>query len=257
MRNLDGVSARADTPPSYVEVSPPRELRASVERLWVHRIDEPPPPEGRRLLPDGRINLVWVRGIGVQIAGPQTRYMTPPDVAVMLALGASFRPGAAPRLLRTPASAMVDEHVPLEAVLPRLAARLDERLGEAPDPRAALAVFGEELSRAMRDASAPDAAVRHAVGLLDRGTATVAEIADRAFVSERELQRRFADHIGYGPKTLHRVLRFQRFLANIALPRMDLAGAAALAGYADQAHLSRETRRLAGLTPSRLRHWKH
>ena len=208
-------------------------------------------------MPDGRINLVWVSGLGVQIAGPQTRYMSPADLAVMLALGATFHPGAAPQLLRTPASAMVDEHVPLDAILPQLAARLDERLGEAPDPGAALAVFGEELSRAMRDASEPDRAVRHAVGLLDRRAASVADVADRAFVSERELQRRFADHVGYGPKPLHRVLRFQRFLANVALPRMDLAGAAALAGYADQAHLSRETRRLAGLTPSRLRHWKH
>ena len=32
-------------------------------------------------------------------------------------------------------------------------------------------------------------------------------------VSERQLRRRFADAVGYGPKTLARVLRFQRFLA--------------------------------------------
>jgi transcriptional regulator GlxA family with amidase domain len=75
------------------------------------------------------------------------------------------------------------------------------------------------------------------------------------FVSERELQRRFIEHVGYGPKTLHRVLRFQRFLRQAASAQVDLAGAAALAGYADQAHLGRETRRLAGLTPRQLRHW--
>jgi AraC-like DNA-binding protein len=257
VRNLGGVTARANTPPSYTEVAPPPELRAVVERLWVHRIDEPPPPEGRRLLPDGRINLVWIAGIGVRIAGPQTRYTTHPDLPVMLALGASFHPGAAPSLLRTPASALVDEHVPLDVVAPRLAARLDERLGDANAPREALAAFAEELSSSLRGSSGPDPAVRHAVWLLNRGRASVAEIAQRAFVSERELQRRFAEHVGYGPKTLQRVLRFQRFLAQVALPRMDLAGAAALAGYADQAHLTRETRRLAGLTPRQLRHWKH
>ena len=32
-------------------------------------------------------------------------------------------------------------------------------------------------------------------------------------VSERQLRRRFVDAVGYGPKTLARVLRFQRFLA--------------------------------------------
>jgi methylphosphotriester-DNA--protein-cysteine methyltransferase len=70
-------------------------------------------------------------------------------------------------------------------------------------------------------------------------------------------RRRFTEHIGYGPKTLQRVLRFQRFMRTIASPRVELAGAAALAGYADQSHLSRETRRLAGLTPRQLRYWKH
>jgi AraC-like DNA-binding protein len=249
------VTARASTPASYTEVAPPPELCASVERLWVHRIEEPPPREGRRLLPDGRINVVRISGIGVQIAGPRTRCTTPPELPVMLTLGAAFRPGAAPQLLRTPASALVDEHVALDAVAPRLAARLDERVGDAHDLREALAALAEELALALRASSAPDPAVRHAVGLLDRGTATIAQIAHRAFVSERELQRRFAEHVGYGPKTLQRVLRFQRFLEKIALPGIDLAGAAALAGYADQAHLSRETRRLADLTPRQLRHW--
>lgn len=58
-----------------------------------------------------------------------------------------------------------------------------------------------------------------------------------------------------GPKTLQRVLRFQRFMR--AAPRVELAGAAALAGYADQSHLSRETRRLAGMSPRELVGWTH
>ena len=70
-------------------------------------------------------------------------------------------------------------------------------------------------------------------------------------VSERQLRRRFADAVGYGPKTLARVLRFQRFLA-LAATGDDLARLALGAGYADQAHLTRETRRLAGRTPREL-----
>jgi AraC-like DNA-binding protein len=243
--------------PSYVEVAPPPQLRPYLARLWAHRIDGPPPSDGRRLLPDGRIDLVWVAGLGVQISGPKTRYAKHEDVPRMLAVGATFHPGAAPQLLRIPAAALVDDRVSLDAVDPGLAARLDDRLGSAPDPRHALAALAEELSRAMRAATTPDSAVRHAVQLLDRPTATVADAAASAFVSERELERRFTEHIGYGPKTLHRVLRFQRFMRQIALPRVDLALAAAAAGYADQSHLSRETRRLAGLTPRQLSHLKH
>jgi transcriptional regulator GlxA family with amidase domain len=70
-------------------------------------------------------------------------------------------------------------------------------------------------------------------------------------VSERQLRRRFLDAVGYGPKTLARVLRFQHFLQLGSGPG-DLARLAFAAGYADQAHLTRECRRLAGRTPAEL-----
>ena len=56
--------------------------------------------------------------------------------------------------------------------------------------------------------------------------------------------------MGYGPKTLDRVLRFQRFLRRAG--EGDLARTAAELGYADQAHLTRECVRLSGVTPARL-----
>jgi len=244
--------------PGFAVVAPPPALRGYIERLWAHRIAGPPPPGGHRLFPDGRIDLIWIAGLGVRISGPQRRFFRPPDhVPSMVALGATFHPGAAPYLLRTPASALADRHVPLDAIDPRLAARLDDRLGAAPDLRTALAAFARELTRALRDRAAPDPAVRHAVRLLDGRTATVAGVAERTFVSERALQRRFAEDVGYGPKTLQRVLRFQRFMGQVRTPRLDLARAALHAGYADQSHLTREARRLSGLSPRQLRGWTH
>jgi AraC-like DNA-binding protein len=98
--------------------------------------------------------------------------------------------------------------------------------------------------------------VRHAVALLDgHARATVADVAARTYISERELQRRFVHDVGYAPKTLQRVLRLQRFLEVRSVG--DLAGAAALAGYADQSHLSREARRLTGLTARELLAYQH
>ena len=60
--------------------------------------------------------------------------------------------------------------------------------------------------------------------------------------------------IGYGPKTLQRILRFQRFvrLLDAAAEPPDLAGLAAVTGYADQPHLTRECTALSGLTPAAL-----
>jgi AraC-like DNA-binding protein len=242
---------------TYVEIATPPALRAFVECVWVHRIDGPVPEEGRRLLPSGRVELVWGGGLGVVVSGPQTRHSLALDLPRMYVYGARFRPGAAPYLLRTPASELVDRHVALDAIDPRLATRLDDRLGDARDPREALIVFGAELERRLQAVAPPPPALREAVRLLDDGTMTVAETAARTFVSERALQRRFAQDVGYGPKVLQRVLRFQRFMRELAAPRVELARAGLVAGYADQSHLSRETRRLAGLSPRQLTHWQH
>jgi AraC-like DNA-binding protein len=69
-----------------------------------------------------------------------------------------------------------------------------------------------------------------------------------AAVSERRLRRRFVQAVGYGPATYLRVSRFQRAVA-LAPHVPGLAALAAAAGYADQAHLSRDCRALTGLTP--------
>ena len=81
----------------------------------------------------------------------------------------------------------------------------------------------------------------------------VARLAAELGTSERQLHRRCVAAIGYGPKLLHRVLRMRRFLALAAAPGAPgLSALAFEAGYADQAHLVRETRIMAGVTPSAL-----
>ncbi len=80
---------------------------------------------------------------------------------------------------------------------------------------------------------------------------TVRELARELTLSERQLHRRCLEAFGYGPKTLDRVLRLARALdrARAGLP---FAQVASLAGYADQAHLAREVRALAGVPLGRL-----
>jgi AraC-like DNA-binding protein len=235
----------------YRAVPPAAPLRPFVERLWVNAV----PAGRRRILPDGRMDLVWIRGHGVLVAGPQSRFTNRPVEAPLVAFGARFHPGAATSLLRVPAAELLDWHVPLAAVDSRLAARLDALLEGARDDREALAALGRELTRRLADLAQPDPALRAAVGLLRDSSMSVAAVAERVFLSERQLHRRFTESVGYGPKTLQRILRFQRALAELRTPRVQLAGAAAAAGYADQAHLSRESRRLAGLSPGELARW--
>ena len=101
---------------------------------------------------------------------------------------------------------------------------------------------------------APDPAVTRAARLLRDPQARAENVAADVGLSMRQLRRRCHSAVGYGPKTLQRVLRFRRFVSRIdAWPDvLDLAAIAAEAGYADQAHLTRECGKLSGLTPAAL-----
>ncbi len=61
--------------------------------------------------------------------------------------------------------------------------------------------------------------------------------------------RRFREWVGYGPKTLQRILRLQRLLLLAEGGAGALGDLAVAAGYADQAHMTREVGALAGITP--------
>ena len=87
---------------------------------------------------------------------------------------------------------------------------------------------------------------------LSSPSTTASAIAD---LSSRQLQRRFQSAVGYGPKAFQRIVRLQRLLDLSAREAARNSGLAALsdaAGYADQAHMSREVRDLTGRLPSSL-----
>src|SRR5207253_2697718 len=131
----------------------------------------------------------------------------------------------------------------------RRGAELGRRIGDAPRVADALQ---EVVRQRLTAAEPPDRVVRRTVVSLRRQHARrVEELADELGLSERQLHRRCQAALGYGPKTFAGIVRFQRFLEE-ARPGASLAALARRHGYADQAHLTREVHRLAGIPPGRL-----
>ena len=181
------------------------------------------------------------------IAGPDSEAWTSRTRPGELIVGARLLPGAGGAAFGVPLAELRNARVPADAlgVDPR------GRLSGALDPGRAPAALAE-MALALVAAAPPDAAVQAAaVRLLDPGQ-RVDELATALGFSERQLRRRFLAAVGYGPKTLQRVLRLRRFLASAGSSFDGLAAVAASAGYADQAHLARECRALTGLTPGQL-----
>jgi AraC-like DNA-binding protein len=188
-----------------------------------------------RILPDGCLDLIWHEG-SVFVAGPDTTAQlsapAPGDRHHALRFGAGTGPG----VLGVPASDLVDRQVPLEQIWPAAEVR---RIAEADDPGAALEAAAREHWRA------PDP-VMVAVAEGARADRPVSEIAAGSGLGERQLRRRSVAAYGYGPKTLNRIFRMRRAVA-LARAGRAFAAVAADSGYADQAHLAREVRDLAGV----------
>jgi AraC-like DNA-binding protein len=229
----------------YRELPPPPELRGSLACLWVRVAPAAGGPR-LRVLPDACTDLIWQAGRGLFVAGPDTGPAVSESAPLALLVGARFLPGAGGPAFGVPLSELRDQRVDAADVLPRLGGRLLEE----PLDLAGIAA----LARRLVMAAEPDLAVRAAISLLADPRASVETVADEVGLSERQLRRRFHAAVGYGPRTLQRVLRFRRFLSRLDAggDGADLATLAIESGYADQAHLTRECTRLAGLPPAAL-----
>ncbi|MEV6180192.1 helix-turn-helix domain-containing protein [Streptomyces sp. NPDC052016] len=198
----------------------------------------------RPVLPDGCMDLLWNQG-RLLVAGPDTRAHTP-DGAPTPWAGLRFYPGTAPAFFGVPAHELRDRRVELTELWPTARVRrLRARVEAAAHPATGLEELALEHT-ARQGATPPDPELRRLVAALAAGR-PVAAAADELGLGARRLHRRSLAAFGYGPKTLARILRLQRALA-LARAGLPYADTAARTGYADQAHLARDVRKLTGTT---------
>jgi AraC-like DNA-binding protein len=245
-----------DWTPGYRELPPPAALRPAVTCVWANVAS--PGGTTTLVLPDGCSDLIWERGRGVHLAAPDTgpwRALLPPGTILA---GVRFAPGQGGTALGVPLSALLNRRVDTADLGSRAVAGIRRLPGDAP-PDAALRALTAAVAAMLAD-HVTDPLVTAAVRLLRQPRIRAEDVAGRLGVSERQLRRRCQAAAGYGPARLRRVLRFQRFLSWLdgdSRDDGDLAQAAADLGYADQAHLTRETVSLAGMPPAVLAASRH
>lgn len=236
----------------YREWRPVGPLAGHLACTWMNALPESAVPP-LQVIPDGCVDIIWT-GQDLGVAGPDTEPIVESFAPGTVIVGVRFLPGAAPPWLGVPASEIVNGRVPLQEFWGADAQRLADRLHEIRDPhRAADQMLAALVSRRPRPALFDPAAraVANALTRDEHRRVRLSELTTTLGLSERTLRRRCESAFGYGPKTLARILRFQQFLGLLrrsAAPA--LAELATASGFADQAHLTREVRRLGGLTPA-------
>jgi len=129
---------------------------------------------------------------------------------------------------------------------------LVERLGAAESLSSRLRLmeeFAAGLCAAARDGNRVAGYAVQAI-LRGAGRMPLRSLQEELRVTERGLQRLFAEHIGVSPKIYSRICKFQPAFRQLSAGNFSrLSDIAYDNGYADQSHLIREFREFTGLTP--------
>jgi AraC-like DNA-binding protein len=237
----------------YREIRPDERLQPFVECGWLRSGSS---ALSIRVMPDGCVDVFVTANGVVTIAGPANSFFDMPAGDHDVLAGLRLRPGAATAVIGRPASEFTNLQAPLDSAFGVIGTRLADSVLSATTPRQRIAL----LAGAVADYFAHtdpvvDRAVMRAVRMLRAQPDTqVSTLAAEIGLSERQLRRRFEAAVGYGPKRLGRVFRFQHLLDLVYASRGEDSWSqlAAVAGYADQSHMINECVALTGGPPTAL-----
>jgi AraC-like DNA-binding protein len=219
--------------------------------VWAHQL-----PRARTapivVASDATIDLQWIDGV-FRVAGPDREAATEHLPAGAVVIGFRFRPAAAAPWLGMPVREITDRRADLAALWGAGAERVAREVVDEGDMDRLVRSLQTVVGRMAPGFVGTDREMRAAYRLVaadaPAGAPLVPWLCRALGMSERSLRRRFDEAFGYGPKTLDRILRHRRYRRLAEHSSESTAILALEAGYSDQAHLVRESRRLTGSTP--------
>lgn len=229
-------------------------------------------PVRHRQLPSGNVMLIVSFGETLQVSAPARSPVSSGTFTSFVAgfhqgpaitqhrghqhhVGVELTPLGAYAVFGVPMHELTNAVVGLDGLLGPTADALVAQLAGAPTWMSRFALLDGFLAAKVRAGPQPSPAVVWAWERLREtaGQVSIAALAEDAGWSRRHLAARFREEVGVPPKVIARVLRFQRALELLGHAEAgSWADLAQQCGFADQPHLNREVRALAGCTPTEL-----
>jgi AraC-like DNA-binding protein len=236
--------------PFYREFPPAPDLYPLVACIWI-RVVKNADAVREPILPDGCADIMIYGDQPPRVAGPDavTRYVRLPDGLVIT--GIRLRPGAIRAALGVPADLLVNGSMQLSD-LSSGATRLHHRLMLTDNLPARIALLEDWVRAAAEQVNERDRAVVAACrALAGDSKIAIASVAERLEWNARMLHRQFLAACGYSPKHFQRIMRIQHVLRSAHGGRdASLSELAIAAGFADQAHMTRDFRAITRFTPA-------
>lgn len=250
----------------FVPFLPRAPLSRYVELVWM--LKGTPSYKREKVLPNGAIELIINLGnphkvVDCQdftrfqlyrncwLAGIQESFIIIEALKESDLIGIRFRPGGAYHFLRMSVNDLTNQVVEAEQIFGAFAQELRERLITAATPAARLHIIESMLMQRIGERS-PHPLVDQVVAAIRRDPEqSITALSQQTGLSEKHLISLCKRHVGTTPKTLMRILRFQKVINLVsAQSQVDWTEVAHSCGFYDQAHMIREFKLLGGSTPS-------
>lgn len=240
-------------------------LRDWVERIWSLSWAEPVPADFSGVIAHPTVHLTLEGGPPGEIRhghrlpagllhGVVTERFAVDLPAPGWVVGLHLRPGAIFDLTGTEASTWTGRVVPWDQAWPGWDLTAVWEACDAPARAEAIERAAQEMLGGRRP-TADGHRARSVARLVrtDPSIASVADLAARAALSQRSLQRLCRSHLGVSPRWLLRRARVIDAHQLLSETDLDVAEVASRLGWYDQAHLTRDYTKLTGTPPVRLR----
>lgn len=252
-----------------LELMPCPTLRPYVQLIWCFEDDAPSsagPPE--RIAPDGVVELVfhYRDPMAMSFAGSESA-VQPRSSAVTLSrrfveisprgptgfLAVRFRPWGAHHFLALPISELADQVVPAVDLWGQAGTVLEERLNLATGLEIRVAMVESFLLDRLQTHHKPSVEPMVRAVWRRGGNVRVADLCSELGLTERSLERIFANAVGMPPSSFIRLNRFLHACSRLrsgawtSLTRLALD-----CGYYDQAHFVFDARAFSGMSPREL-----
>ncbi|WP_447767656.1 AraC family transcriptional regulator [Sphingobacterium faecium] len=172
-----------------------------------------------------------------------------------------LQPHALYALLNLSAAELNNTIIPLNMIFGQEGKEIEDEVLSAPNLAQAITAIEQMLISRVNRFQQADRLIDRAINLIyhANGMIAVSDITKELPVTERQLERKFKEQIGIGPKKFMDVIKFQHFLKSMQKFPLDvkLSQVIYACGYYDQAHLNNCFKRHVGVTPMQYRNNTH
>jgi AraC-like DNA-binding protein len=253
----------------YEEFQPAEPLAQHIKCFWILENAFTHSSSQERILPDGCTEFVFHQGDAfdqynqdgtterqpmAMLVGQMRRPLVIQPTGRVRVLGVRFWPGGAYPFLQIPQNEIAGRLIALDAVLGGTARELHSRIADAPTPAESVRQVEAILLARLNQFRRRDEAALKAIALILRagGCLSIDRLARETGINSRKLDRTFNTRVGLPPKTLCRIVRFQKVFKMIERQKSspDWVQIALDCGYYDQSHFIKEFKAFAGKEPT-------